>query len=168
MVEDSKMAKVYIRVDDRLIHGQTVVAWCPALEIKRIVAIDDESAKNPTLKTIMTMGVPKVYKTSIVTREEAKQILSKEINDNTLVICKYPKILTHISEIIARSEKIILGNLAKRADTNHNLKGATGIFYLSDEDIEIIDKIVANKNVVEFQQLPNTTKTTWEKFKKDL
>ena len=39
------MAKTYVRVDDRLIHGQTIVAWCPTLSIKEIIAIDDDSAK---------------------------------------------------------------------------------------------------------------------------
>ena len=161
------MAKTYIRVDDRLIHGQTVVAWCPTLEIKRIVAIDDESAKNPTLKMIMTMGVPKIYKTNIVTIEEAKQIFNEDVKENTLVICKYPRILSDLPKIITVAEKIILGNLAKRDDTKYNLKGATGIFYLSDNDIKIIDEIVKTKDV-EFQQLPNTARTTWSKFKKDL
>ena len=49
------MADLYVRVDDRLIHGQTIVAWCPLLGIKEIIALDDVSAQNPMLKTIMTM-----------------------------------------------------------------------------------------------------------------
>ena len=53
------MGNVYVRVDDRLIHGQTIVAWCPTLGIQEIIAIDDASASNPMLKSIMTMGVPK-------------------------------------------------------------------------------------------------------------
>ena len=32
------MADLYVRIDDRLIHGQTIVAWCPTLQIKEIVA----------------------------------------------------------------------------------------------------------------------------------
>ena len=35
------MGKVYVRVDDRLIHGQTIVAWCPTLGIEEIIAIDE-------------------------------------------------------------------------------------------------------------------------------
>ena len=55
------MGKIVVRVDDRLIHGQTIVAWCPTLAIQEIIAIDDESAKNPMLKSIMTMSVPPLY-----------------------------------------------------------------------------------------------------------
>ena len=59
------MGKIVVRVDDRLIHGQTIVAWCPTLAIQEIIAIDDESAKNPMLKSIMTMSVPPLYKVTV-------------------------------------------------------------------------------------------------------
>ena len=71
------MGKLYVRVDDRLIHGQTIVAWCPTLGIQEIIAVDDVSAANPMLKSILTMGVPKNYKTGIVTTQEAKELLAE-------------------------------------------------------------------------------------------
>jgi mannose/fructose/N-acetylgalactosamine-specific phosphotransferase system component IIB len=162
------MAKTYVRVDDRLIHGQTVVAWCPTLSIKEIIAIDDESAKNPTLKSIMKMGVPSSYTTHIVTTEEANQLLAQESSVNRLVIVKLPEKLTAIETGILKAESIILGNIAKREDTVHKVSGATGIFYLSDHDISIIDNIAAKGIEVCFQQLPNTSKTSWEAFKKSI
>lgn len=162
------MAKTYVRVDDRLIHGQTIVAWCPTLSIKEIIAIDDESAKNPTLKSIMKMGVPSTYTTHIVTTEEANQLLAQESSVNRLVIVKLPEKLTAIETGILKAESVILGNIAKREDTVHKVSGATGIFYLSDHDISIIDNIAAKGIEVCFQQLPNTSKTSWEAFKKSI
>ena len=162
------MAKTYVRVDDRLIHGQTVVAWCPTLSIQEIIAIDDESAKNPILKSIMTMGVPSAYKTHIVTTVEAKQILSQESSCNRLVIVKFPSKLTDIEEEIANAEFIMLGNIAKRDDTIHKVGGATGIFYLSDNDVTIIDGLISKGIEVRFHQLPSTTKTSWASFKKSI
>jgi PTS system mannose-specific IIB component len=164
----SEMAKTYVRVDDRLIHGQTILAWCPTLSIKEIIAIDDESAKNPMLKSIMTMGVPSAYKTHIVTTEEAKQILAKESDCNRLVIVKFPSKLPAIEEEIVNCELVILGNIAKREDTIHKVSGATGIFYLSNNDVAIIDSLVLKGVEVCFQQLPATTKTSWELFKKSI
>ena len=162
------MAKTYIRVDDRLIHGQTIVAWCPTLSIKEIIAIDDVSAKNPMLKSIITMGVPSTYKTFILTTEEAKSLLTKESSVNRLVIVKFPGKLEELKEEIQSAELVILGNLAKRDDTVHKVSGATGIFYLSDNDVRIIDNIVSKGTEVCFQQLPSTTKTSWEAFKKTI
>lgn len=162
------MAKTYVRVDDRLIHGQTIVAWCPTLSIKEIIAVDDESAQNPVLKSIMTMGVPSTYKTHIVTTEEAKILLQQENESNRLVIVKSPGKLADLGTDIHGVESITLGNLAKREDTIHKVGGATGIFYLSQADVLLIDDLIANGLMVNFQQLPNTAKTTWETFKKSI
>jgi mannose/fructose/N-acetylgalactosamine-specific phosphotransferase system component IIB len=162
------MAKTYVRVDDRLIHGQTILAWCPTLSIKEIIAIDDESAKNPMLKSIMTMGVPSAYKTYIVTTEEAKEILSQDSDNNRLVIVKFPGKLPAIEDEITDSEMIILGNIAKREDTIHKLSGATGIFYLSDDDVKVIDGFAEKGINIFFHQLPNTTKISWETFRKSI
>ena len=162
------MANTYVRVDDRLIHGQTIVAWCPTLSIKEIIAIDDESAKNPTLKSIMKMGVPSSYITHIVTTEEARELLAKESSVNRLVIVRYPEKLSELDDSISKAASIVLGNIAKREDTIHKVSGATGIFYLSDHDVAIIDGIVSKGIDVSFQQLPNTSKTSWEAFKKSI
>ncbi len=162
------MAKTYVRVDDRLIHGQTIVAWCPTLSIKEIIAVDDESAKNPTLKSIMKMGVPSSYVTHIVTTEEAKQLLAQESANNRLVIVKLPEKLPDLEEGVSGAESITLGNIAKRDDTIHKVSGATGIFYLSDRDVAVIDHFASKGINVFFQQLPGTAKTSWEAFKKSL
>ena len=159
------MAKTYIRIDDRLIHGQTIIAWCPILSIQEIIAIDDVSAKNPMLKSIMTMGAPAMYKTNIVTTEEAKIILSTDSDRNRLVIMRFPANLLEIKNEIMGCECIVLGNIAKREDTIHKISGATGIFYLSNNDVDILDDLNAKGMEIYFQQLPSTSKTSWASFK---
>ena len=61
-----------------------------------------------------------------------------------------------------------LGNLAKRPDTVHKVSGATGIFYLSDKDVEILDGLAESGVEVVFHQLPTSAKTTWKDFKATL
>ncbi len=162
------MGKVYVRVDDRLIHGQTVVAWCPALQIKEILGIDDVSAKNPMLQSIMTMGVPKIYNTHIVTTEQAKELLKNGFEDNLLVIVKYPSILKEIKEEIKGCEQIILGNLAKKDDSIYQVTGATGIFFLSEQDKTDLQALVDEGFKVTFQQLPNAGGKDWEEVAKSI
>ena len=138
------MGKLYVRVDDRLIHGQTIVAWCPTLGIQEIIAVDDVSAANPMLKSILTMGVPKNYKTGIVTTQEAKELLAEGSDKTRLLIVKFPQKLVH------------------------KVSGATGIFYLSDKDVEILDGLAESGVEVVFHQLPTSAKTTWKDFKATL
>ena len=162
------MGKVFVRIDDRLIHGQTIVAWAPLYQIKEIIAIDDVSAKNPALKAIMTMGVSKNYKTNIVTTQEAKALLASGSNDNRLLIAKYPHILQEVKDEIKGCESIVLGNMAKREDTNHQMSGATGIFYMSDQDIEELNSLVNEGFKVMFQQLPTTPCIDFETYYKTI
>ncbi|MGB7594994.1 MAG: PTS sugar transporter subunit IIB [Erysipelotrichaceae bacterium] len=162
------MTKTYVRIDDRLIHGQTIVAWCPTLSIQEIIAIDDESANNPMLRSILKMSVPSSYKTYIVTTEEAKKMLRVDSGRNRLVIVRFPKQLPLITEEIRNATSITLGNIAKREDSVHKVSGATGIFYLSADDVSILDNLAVSGLDVVFQQLPNTSKTSWEAFKKSI
>lgn len=162
------MGKLYVRVDDRLIHGQTIVAWCPTLGIQEIIAVDDVSAANPMLKSILTMGVPKNYKTSIVTTQEAKKLLREGSDQTRLLIVKFPRKLQELKEEIAGCERLILGNLAKRPETVHKVSGATGIFYLSDSDVEILDGLAQSGIDIVFHQLPTSAKTAWKDFKATL
>ena len=162
------MGKIYVRVDDRLIHGQTILAWCPTLGISEIIAVDDVSAKNPMLKTILTMGVPSKYKTNIVTREEAKNLLSTDQSANRLLIVKSPSVLADLEEVLGGVERIILGNLAKRDDTIHKVSGATGIFYLSNDDVDLLDRLNQKGFSISFHQLPSTQETSWTSFMKSI
>lgn len=162
------MGKLYVRVDDRLIHGQTIVAWCPTLNIKEIICVDNVSATNPMLKSILTMSAPKIYKTDIVTLDEAREKLAEGSDVNRLVIVKYPHQVFELQDSVKDAELIILGNMAKREDTKHQLTGATGIFYLSDQDVEEVSALVEKGFKVVFQQLPTANPVSWESFKKSI
>ncbi len=162
------MGKLYIRVDDRLIHGQTIVAWCPTLSINEIIGVDDFTANNPMLKNIVTMSVPKSYGIDVVTIEKAKQLVGQESDNNRLLIVKFPNQVYQLKEYLKECEMIILGNMAKREDTIHQLTDATGIFYLSNQDVEELSELANEGFNVIFQQLPNTNVVQWESFRKSL
>lgn len=47
-----------VRVDDRLIHGQVVAIWLKALGAKRIVIVDDKTARDDFLREILELAAP--------------------------------------------------------------------------------------------------------------
>jgi mannose/fructose/N-acetylgalactosamine-specific phosphotransferase system component IIB len=53
------MSLKLVRVDDRLIHGQVVAIWLKALGAKRIVIVDDRTAKDDFLREILMLSSPK-------------------------------------------------------------------------------------------------------------
>ena len=67
-----------------------------------------------------------------------------------------------------QAKAVTLGNLAKTNDSKYKLDGGTGIFYLNDDDVEILDRFSGNGIDVHFHQLPTSSKTTWEAFRKTI
>jgi PTS system mannose-specific IIB component len=47
-----------VRVDDRLIHGQVVAIWLKALGAKRILIVDDKTARDDFLREILMLASP--------------------------------------------------------------------------------------------------------------
>jgi mannose/fructose/N-acetylgalactosamine-specific phosphotransferase system component IIB len=161
------MGMTYIRIDDRLIHGQIVVSWCGVLNIKEIIAIDNETASNKMLKQIMTMGVPKGFNPSIVTMEEAKSILEKEPDHNRLVILRHVDKLPEILPYIHNLNTLYLGNIQKTKDSLYNLSfGAGGVLFFSQADIDILEGIHQSGVKILLQMVPQSSQRTWEQAKK--
>src|SRR4051794_14680395 len=48
----------FIRVDNRLVHGQVVEGWLPHLKVRRVVVLDREAARNPLTRASMGLAVP--------------------------------------------------------------------------------------------------------------
>lgn len=72
------MGVVLYRIDDRLIHGQVMTAWSKVYKSTNIICIDDETAKNEMLCSIMKMAVPSDYEVQILTMEDAIQAIKAE------------------------------------------------------------------------------------------
>ncbi len=52
------MSLQLVRIDDRLIHGQVVAVWLRALGARRIVIVDDATARDEFLREVLTLAAP--------------------------------------------------------------------------------------------------------------
>lgn len=163
------MGKDYLRIDDRLIHGQIVTAWCGHLKINEIVAIDDKLAVNKTLQSIMLMGIPSMYKAHVVTMEDAKKIFAEKTDNNRLFVTRFPQDLATLEDQLAQCEEIVLGNAGKRADTKYNLtKGGGSVFFASDEDIKLFDRLSESGIKLIYQTVPGSPVRLWTEMRKGI
>lgn len=163
------MGQNYLRIDDRLIHGQIVTAWCGHLKIKEIVAIDDALAANPMLQSIMLMGIPRQYKSHVVTMAQAKEIFAQGAEGNRLFVTRLPQDLKQLREELKQCELVIIGNAAKRADTKYNLtKGGGSVFFASDEDVALFDEIAADGVKLVYQTVPKSPAKDWPELRKGI
>ncbi|MBO4555172.1 MAG: PTS sugar transporter subunit IIB [Elusimicrobiales bacterium] len=73
---------VFFRVDDRLVHGQVVEGWIPAMEIQSVVVISDEMAGDELRQNMMRFATPAGIHIQIVSVNDAPEVLRKiEKND---------------------------------------------------------------------------------------
>jgi len=49
---------VFIRIDDRLIHGQVVEAWFPLLKPQAVVVVSDTVASDPVQTSLLSIALP--------------------------------------------------------------------------------------------------------------
>ncbi|PKM72279.1 MAG: PTS mannose/fructose/sorbose transporter subunit IIB [Firmicutes bacterium HGW-Firmicutes-16] len=163
------MGKDYLRIDDRLIHGQIVTAWCRALEIKEIVAIDDKLASNPTLQSIMMMGIPSNYRHHVVTFDQARKIFAEQGEGNRLFVTRMPQDLANLREELLKCDTVFIGNAAKRPETKFNLtKGGGGVFFASVEDVKLFDELCEAGIKLIAQTVPNTSARPWPEVRKSI
>jgi PTS system mannose-specific IIB component len=162
------MGKAYVRIDDRLIHGQIVTAWCVTLGIREIIAIDDALASNSVMKSIMTMGVPGQYNPRIVTAAEAKEILSAPTDKTRLVITRFCKNLADIRQEIKGAEHVNIGNCSKQPDSKFDIRGMgiSQVLSFTKEDADTLDAIEADGGKIICQALPTDKLRTWSDLKK--
>ena len=161
------MAKLYVRIDDRLIHGQIVASWCTTLGIGQIIAIDDNLASNEMLQSIMTMGVPEQYDPRIVTFDDAKKLLREGNNKNRLVIVRRVEELAKIIEEIKECEVVNIGNCSRFEEAIYKVARGTGWYiYLSDADKKVLEDLASNNIEIISQQLPQEKSLNWDMIQK--
>ena len=84
---------VLTRIDDRLIHGQVMTSWLNFTSANKIMVIDDQTAADPFMKTVLKNAVPGNVGLGVFTAEKAAARLKKGFkpDDKVIILVKYPK-----------------------------------------------------------------------------
>ena len=84
---------VLTRIDDRLIHGQVMTSWLNFTSANKIMVIDDQTAADPFMKTVLKNAVPGNVGLGVFTVQKAVARLKKGFkpDDKVIILVKYPK-----------------------------------------------------------------------------
>lgn len=81
------MAVKLARIDDRLIHGQVILGWVPAVKPDRIVVANDRVAGSDWERKFYSSCVPPEVNVSFATvAEAARQITANLYQDEQLIV----------------------------------------------------------------------------------
>ena len=64
-----------IRVDNRLVHGQVLEAWLPALDAHGVLIADDEAAGNVLARSAMALAIPPKVQFQVLRVSAAAELL---------------------------------------------------------------------------------------------
>jgi mannose/fructose/N-acetylgalactosamine-specific phosphotransferase system component IIB len=64
-----------IRVDNRLVHGQVLEAWLPALDAHGVLVVDDEAAGNVLARSAMALAIPPKVQFQVLKVAAAAELL---------------------------------------------------------------------------------------------
>lgn len=158
------MSVSFIRVDDRMIHGQTCTRWALEYPCDGIIAVNDHAAGNSVLKAAYKGASGK--KTFIWTMEEWQKKCQKVLASDTryFLITKNPLDMKQIlvdQGFTCDVKNVIIGPCNDRPDAV-KLGNNQSITQAEAQALEDISNVGYD---VEFRLIPNESIGNWSKFK---
>ncbi|WP_291255976.1 PTS sugar transporter subunit IIB [Fusobacterium sp.] len=160
------MAISFVRVDERVIHGQIVTGWAGVYECNGIIGIDDGIANDPVLVNVFK-GAASGTKVWIFDVKTALEKLPKVIASDKkyFVIAKHPDTFKRLVEQgisleNSNSNKIIIGPM-------HIKEGARTIgpnVAISEKDKDAFNYL-DDKYTIEFRLVPSAKPYYWKDIK---
>ncbi|MBE6005563.1 MAG: PTS sugar transporter subunit IIB [Sarcina sp.] len=141
---------VLTRVDDRLIHGEVVMGWVPAMRITRIIIVDDSMAGNPFAVRALQALVPPNMKCYVYTTEKAVDRLMADgpRGERLLLLVKTPLTLQALAEKGLVFEECNLGCAGIDAGRKPFFKNIS----LSRQEVQALD-VLRKKGCEPYYQL---------------
>ena len=143
----------FLRIDDRLIHGQVVVAWIKNYRAKRVMIVDDQVAKDEFLIGVMKMVAPSEIELVVVPCENIDEKIKKYVQDssNTIILVKTPNTAKFLFENGLQIKKLNVGGMGANPNRHQLYKNVSA----SDEEVQILKELEANGIEVYFQTTPS-------------
>lgn len=108
-----------MRIDDRLIHGQTISGWSHMSNFSRIVVVNDSAAQDSFQTRLLKMASVKGMPVDVLTVSDAYSALTREAwpNDNLMVIFKGPIDVMRLIEMGMEIDEINIGMVRQLPDS---------------------------------------------------
>ena len=104
------------RIDERLLHGQVVLAWLKAYPVQEAIVVDDDSAHDSLKKMLLEMAVSGQVKVTVVDEEEAPEAIKAAENKNVFLVAADPVVFLHLLEKGIDIPNVNIGGIYDKPD----------------------------------------------------
>lgn len=156
------MGIVLARVDNRLIHGQILEAWIPALEADCIVVANNHLAQVAFQKVLMESAVPKGIKVVIGSIEETVCFLKSDQAAGRRIVLLFanPQDALQVHRMGGAFSELNLGNLHGGKDK----KRLSCTVALNSDDIVQLRTLEDDGVKVVLQCVPSDRQKLWRRL----
>ena len=141
----------FVRIDDRLVHGQVVEGWLPALRVNSVVVVSESAACDELRKTLMRLALPDKYKFGAFDAKMAAQYLKNlPPKEYAMVLADRPAEVLSILRAGVRFDSVNVGGM-------HFAAGKMQIgraFFLDDADKRNFRDIISMGIMLEGRGVP--------------
>jgi mannose/fructose/N-acetylgalactosamine-specific phosphotransferase system component IIB len=141
------------RIDERLIHGQVVVAWGSKLHPERIIVIDDDIAGSQWEQELYGIGLPPELPAEFVPVERAIQQFSewRDGPERVILLARSVETVTRLNrDGLLQGIDINVGGIHHGPERREALP----YVYLSDDESAALRDIAASGAAVSARDLP--------------
>ena len=109
-----RAAPLLVRIDNRLVHGQVLEAWVPALRARALLVADDEAAGDAMTRAAMGLALSDGLSLEVVPLAEAAERLSPGgagVGPGTLLLLREIAAATQLAAAGVPLPRLNLGNV---------------------------------------------------------
>lgn len=152
---------IFLRLDERLVHGQVTTGFLSVLGITHMVVANDEVAKDAMQRQLLRMGVPESIRMMMLSIDDAADVLNDErcSNLNVLVVCKNPHDVLRLLEKTPAIKDVNLANYGFQVNDGDGAKRfmLTSNLSVDAKELEDVKKILAKDLKCYCQVIANQT-----------
>lgn len=152
---------VFVRIDDRLIHGQVMTAWLKYANGNEVVIVDNDLEKDDFMKIMMQSLIPSHIKLQVLGVENAVKYLKDESGkERIFILCKTPGLLYSLVENGINIGHINLGGMGMKQGRKTLYKNIS----TSPEENDVFKQLIQSGTNVSVQVVPTDKETDISKF----
>ena len=142
--------RVFVRIDNRLLHGQVVQFWIPHLSVEKLLVADDEVFASEAMQTIYRMALPEHVRLSVMpTAELAANFLGLGAECALILIRTIDNAMSALKDGCT-FERIMIGNVHASPER----KRITDAVYLSEHETSVLCEMKQRGVEIEIQTFP--------------
>lgn len=141
----------FLRVDNRLIHGQVVEAWLPYLKVARVVVADDEAAASPLVRAAMGLAVDGSVEVQIARLRDVDFPGLSDDSHKTLLLVRDVQGVLDAQERGLKVGHINLGNVHYASGR----KQVSPSVFLNQDELKALEALAQGGTEIEIRGVPN-------------